>query len=177
MTAGRVQGGLHDLEVGEGLVVGEPVPAQGLMEPLHLPCGGGCGGLGEAMHDAVVPVDPIEEHLATPAGTSRELFAIVREHFVGGPPLRCSGPDEARHVARAVARRHADAMTQNRGDLAEVYVLPAAPTIGPRLAVVAHQHPRPPPSRRPGGFDDPPRVTRLVTPDREYHAGPLRRSS
>jgi hypothetical protein len=36
-----IEGGLHVLDRGERLVVGEQVPAQGLMEPLDLPRGGG----------------------------------------------------------------------------------------------------------------------------------------
>ena len=72
-----IQGGLHVLDAVEGPVVGEQIPAQGLMEPLHLAGGGGRGGLGETVHDAVVPADPIEQHLAAPPEPGGELLAVV----------------------------------------------------------------------------------------------------
>jgi hypothetical protein len=100
---------MHGLEVGEGLVVSEQVPAQGLVEPFHLAGGRGRGGSGEAMHDAVVPADPIEEHLTTPPEPGGELFAIVSQDLVGDPvTLQGLGERQAHGPARGPQARRGD---------------------------------------------------------------------
>jgi hypothetical protein len=71
------------------------------MEALDLAGGGRGGGLGEAVHDAVVPADPIKQHLATAPEPGRELFAVVCEDFVGDPvTLQRPGEREAHGPAR-----------------------------------------------------------------------------
>ena len=77
-----------------------------------LPVVVGARGLGEAVHDAVVPADPIEEHLAAPPEPGGELFAVVREDLVGDAvALQRPGEGQAHGPARGP---HAD-----RGDHAE----------------------------------------------------------
>jgi hypothetical protein len=70
-----VQGGLDVLDALERGVVIEQVPGLRLVGTFDLP-DGRAGGLGEAVHDPVVPADPIEEHLATPPEPGGELLAV-----------------------------------------------------------------------------------------------------
>ena len=52
--------------LGEAFAVGSWFPAQGLVEAFHLAGGGRGRGLGEPVHDAVLPADPVEHHLEAP---------------------------------------------------------------------------------------------------------------
>ena len=65
----------------------EQFAAQGLVPPLHLPGGGRRVRLGEPGGDAVLPADPLEQHLGRaglgePAG---ELLAVVGQHLCRAP--------------------------------------------------------------------------------------------
>jgi hypothetical protein len=77
--------GLGRQQVVEGFSVVEELAAQSLMEPLDFTGGGGTGWLGEPVGDAIVPADPVEQHFGAFAEAIGELFAIVREHFLGHP--------------------------------------------------------------------------------------------
>jgi hypothetical protein len=73
-----VQDLLGDLGAGQWRQGGQQLLAQGLVEPLDLPGGGRRPDPGEPMGDAVLPQDPLEQHLgraglAEPAG---ELLAV-----------------------------------------------------------------------------------------------------
>ena len=55
------------------------------MEPLDLPRRGRRPRLGQPVDDAVVPADPVEQHLPALAEPVGELLAIVSEDFPGHP--------------------------------------------------------------------------------------------
>jgi hypothetical protein len=67
----------------EGRVVAQQLAAQRLVEALDLAGGGRAGGLGEAVGDAVVAADPVEQDLAAAAEAVGELLAVVGEDLVG----------------------------------------------------------------------------------------------
>ena len=80
-----IQASLDVLDRVERLLVGEEVPAQGLVEPLDLARSRRRSRLGQPVDDAVVPADPIEQHLPAPPEPGSELLAIVSEHFIRDP--------------------------------------------------------------------------------------------
>jgi hypothetical protein len=62
------------------------VSAQGLVETLDLARGGRGGGLGQAVHDPVVPADPIEQHFAIPTEPGVNCLPLnVGQDLVGTP--------------------------------------------------------------------------------------------
>ena len=65
------------------------------------------------MGDAVVPADPVEQHLPALAEPVSELLAIVTEHFARYPEPR-SAAANARQTALPVARATTEAITQYR---------------------------------------------------------------
>ena len=77
--------GLGRQQVVEGFGIVEELTAQGFMEPLDFSGGGRTGGFGESVGDAVVAANPVEQHFGAFAEAIGELFAIVREHFLGHP--------------------------------------------------------------------------------------------
>ena len=83
----RVDRRLHGLQVGPGLDLVEQFPLQRLVEPLHLPGRGRRPGLGVARHGAVLPADPLEQHLhrIRPGEPAGELLAVVGEHLLRDP--------------------------------------------------------------------------------------------
>jgi hypothetical protein len=108
-----VDRGLGLIEIGEDLAV-EKLAAQRLVEPLDLARRRRRPRRGEQVLDAVLPADPIEEHLAgsrpEPAG---EDLAVVREDLRWHPWRRIARANPS-HTGRAVARRTTSADTQNR---------------------------------------------------------------
>ena len=75
------------------------------MEPLDLAGRGRRPWRGEQVPDAVLPTDPIEEHLTVPATEpAGEHLAVVGQDLLRGPHgVRIARPS-ASHVGRAVAR-------------------------------------------------------------------------
>ena len=88
-----------------GLMVVQQLQLQGLVQALDLARGRGRAGPGQPLGDAVLPADPLEQHLrrAGLAETPGELLAIVRQHFSGHPVVRIASTN-AEHTARPVAR-------------------------------------------------------------------------
>ena len=93
-------------QVGERDGVVEELAAQGAMEPLDLPRRRGVAGLGQPVDDAVVPADPVEQHLAALPETISKLLAIVSEHLTGHPELAQRGGERQAH--RPAGRPHHD---------------------------------------------------------------------
>lgn len=73
----RVNRGLRRGQIREHAGAVEQLAAQRLVEPFDLPRRGRRGRLGKPMHDAVLPADPVEEHLAAVAEPVGELLAVV----------------------------------------------------------------------------------------------------
>lgn len=95
-----VDGRLDGVQVRPDGHLVEEFPAQGLVEPFHLPGRGWGGGLGEPVDDAVLPADPVEHHLTTLAEPVSELLAVVRQDFLGHPePLQPVGEGQAHRAA------------------------------------------------------------------------------
>jgi hypothetical protein len=81
----RVHRGLGSQYIVKGFGVVEEFAAEAAVEPLDFPGGGGTGGFGEPVGDAVVPADPVEEHFPALAESIGELFPVIRQHFLGHP--------------------------------------------------------------------------------------------
>ena len=109
----RVDRGLGVLDGGEHLPV-QALALQALVEPLHLAGRGRRARFGVAGHDAVLPADPLEEHLTRtrPGEPSGELLAIVREHLTRHPEPGQRGGERGAHGAAGGPAHH-------RGDHAE----------------------------------------------------------
>ena len=89
VLAPGVHRGLGVLDAGERAVDVEQLQLQCLVQPLDLPGRRRRAGLGQPLGDAVLPADPLEQHLsrAGPAEPAGELLAVVGEHLGGDPVL------------------------------------------------------------------------------------------
>jgi hypothetical protein len=87
LLAPRVDRGLGILDAHKGLMGVQQLQLQGLVQALNLPRSRWRPGLGQPLSDAVLPADPLEQHLrrARLAETPGELLAVVRQHFSGHP--------------------------------------------------------------------------------------------
>ena len=98
-----VQRGLQHLERLERAVHVQQLELQRLVQPLDLARGGRRPGLGQPLGDAVLPADPLEQHLGRagldePAGKHR---AVIGEHFLGHP---VDAPSPPRKPGRPAGR-------------------------------------------------------------------------
>jgi hypothetical protein len=71
------------------------------------------GWVSRPVNDAVVPADPVEQHLPALPEPMSELLAVIGEHLGRTPNWR-SAAANARHTARPVARTTTWQITQNR---------------------------------------------------------------
>jgi hypothetical protein len=107
----RIDRGLRRRQVTKRHGAVEQLTAQRPVEPLDLPGGGRRPRLGQPVRDAVIPADPVEQHLPALAETISELLAIVRQYLAGHAepaqrgserqahrPARCPDHDLADHA-------------------------------------------------------------------------------
>jgi hypothetical protein len=96
----------------------EQLPAQGLVPPLDLPGRGRRPGPGEPLGDAVLPADPLEQHLdrLRPGMPAGELLPVVRQDLERDPVAAHRGGERR---ADRPARRH----RHHRGDHHEPRVI------------------------------------------------------
>ena len=101
LLAPGVHRGLRILNARERAVHVQQFLLQRLMQPFDLPRGHRRPRLGQPLRDAVLPADPLEQHLRRarliePPG---ELLAVVAEHLTRNPVLLHRGHERRAHCA------------------------------------------------------------------------------